>query len=325
MPSARFENRVLYSALEQTEGVDANPSSTTDGIQVLELEINVASEEVERELSVPWLGAKPVVYTAKRTTFSFGIEIAGSGTQNLAPAWGRYLQAAGFSQTLIANNATATDTIPWTGAAVVYSPISTGFPSLTMVGNHDGIRYAGLGCRATSLEFDFSVGEVPRMNFEFEGAYVNPADLALPSPTYALQSKPLTFAAGNTINASLDDFSPCIESTNINVNPEAVFRELVGCAKRTIITDRNVEVEITIERPETLSVKNYYTKIDANEPFRYGFTHGNTVGNRVAFNMPQAQFTHPEASESDGVLMHDFSGRALPVAPGNNELTIVTG
>lgn len=322
---ARFEPRVLYSALEATEGVDANPSSTADAIQVLDLEINVASEEVERELSVPWLGAKPVVYTQKRTTFSFGVEIAGSGTQNTAPAWARYLQAAGFSQTLVANNATATDAIPWTGAAVVFSPVSTGFASLTMVGNHDGIKYAGLGCRATSLEFDFSVSEIPRMNFEFEGAYVNPVDLALPTPTYTLQVPPLTFASGNTTNSILDDFSPCIMSASIKMNLESVFRELVGCARRTLITDRSVEVETSIERPTNLAEKNYYTKIDSDMPFRFAFVQGTTAGNRVAFNLPQCQFTHPEASEEDGVLMHDFSGRALPVAPGNNEMTIVTG
>lgn len=322
---ANFRNRVLYSALESTEGVNASPSATTDAIQVLDLEINVTSEEVERELSKPWLGANPVVYTQKRTTFSFGVEIAGSGTAATPPAWGRYLQAAGFSQTLVANNATATASIPWTGPAVVYSPVSTGFASLTMCGNHDGILYVALGCRATSVELDYNVSDIPRMNFEFEGAYLNPADLPLTSPTYTGQAKPLTFAAGNTVNATLDGFTPCIESINIDLGLESTFRELVGCAKRTLITERMVEVELAIERPNTLADKNFYTKIDADEPFPLGFTHGTVSGNRVATYLPNVQFTHPEADDSDGVLMHNMSGRALALAPGNNELTIVTG
>lgn len=322
---AVFRNRVLYSALETTEGQNASPSSTTDGIQVLDLEIGVTSEEVEREISTPWLGAKPVVYTQKRTTFSFGVEIAGSGTAATPPAWGRYLQAAGFAQTLVANNATATATIPWTGAAVVYSLVSTGFASLTMYGNHDGIAYGALGCRATSLEIDCETSEIPRLNFEFEGAYINPVDLALPSPTYTGQSKPLTFASGNTANATLDGYSPCIESLNIDLGLDSVFRELVGCAKRTLITDRSVELELTIERPQTLAEKNFYTKIDADETVPFGFTQGTVSGNRVAFYLPTCQFTHPEADDSDGVLMHTFNGRAVAVSPGNNELVIVTG
>jgi hypothetical protein len=322
---ATYRNRVLYSAIEATEGVNANPSATTDGIQVLDLEITVSSESVERELSKPWLGANPVVYTQKKTTFSFGVEVAGSGTAATPPAWGRYLQASGFSQTLVANNAAATATIPWTGAAVVYSPVSSGIISLTMVGNHDGIAYAAYGCRATSLEIEFSVSEIGRLNFEFEGAYVNPADLAFSTPTYTGQSKPLTFAAGNTTNATMDGYSPCIESVNIDLGLESVFRELVGCSKRTLITERLVELEVSIERPNLLADKNFYTKIDADEPFPFGFTQGTVSGNRVAFYQPNCQFTHPEADDSDGVLMHNFSGRALALSPGNNEMTIVTG
>lgn len=322
---ASFRNRMIFSAIEATEGVNANPSATTDGIQVLELEINVASEEVERELAKPYWGANPVVYTQKRTTFSFGVEIAGSGTAATPPAWARYLMAAGFSQTLVANNATATATIPWTGAAVVFSPVSSGVTSLTMKGNHDGIEYAALGCRATSVELDFSVSEIPRMNFEFEGAYVNPVDLPFTVPTYSGQAKPLTFAGGNTTGATMDGYSPCIESVNIDLGLESVFRELVGCSKRTLITERMVELEVSIERPNLLADKNFYTKIDADEPFPFGFVQGTASGNRVAFHLPSCQFGHPEADDSDGVLMHNFNGRALALAPGNNELTIVTG
>ena len=178
---ALFKNRTLSSAIEATEGVNVSPSLTTDAAVVLDLEIGVEADEVEREISVPWLGSNEVVYTRKQVTFSFSVEMSGSGTAGTAPAWGRFLQASGFSQTVVSST-------------VVYSPISTGFPSLTMIGNHDGNQFIGLGCRATSFEIECQVGEIPKFNFEFAGSYIAPTDVALPSPT----SMPPT-AIGRTI------------------------------------------------------------------------------------------------------------------------------
>lgn len=306
---ALFKNRTLSSAIEATEGVNVSPSLTTDAAVVLDLEIGVEADEVEREISVPWLGSNEVVYTRKQVTFSFSVEMSGSGTAGTAPAWGRFLQASGFSQTVVSST-------------VVYSPISTGFPSLTMIGNHDGNQFIGLGCRATSFEIECQVGEIPKFNFEFAGSYIAPTDVALPSPTYTGQAKPITFASGNTVNATLDSYGFCIEEFSLDLNLESNFRELVGCSKSTKISQRAVEGEILVERPDLLATKNLYTAIDAHTLVPLAFTHGTVAGNRVAISCPTLQLTYPEADDSDGILMHNYSFRAVPVSPGNNELTI---
>lgn len=306
---ALFKNRTLSSAIEATEGVNVSPSLTTDAAVVLDLEIGVEADEVEREISVPWLGSNEVVYTRKQVTFSFSVEMSGSGTAGTAPAWGRFVQASGFSQTVVSST-------------VVYSPISTGFPSLTMIGNHDGNQFIGLGCRATSFEIECQVGEIPKFNFEFAGAYIAPTDVALPSPTYTGQAKPITFASGNTVNATLDSYAFCIEEFSLDLNLESNFRELVGCSKSTKISQRAVEGEILVERPDLLATKNLYTAIDAHTLVPLAFTHGTVAGNRVAISCPTLQLTYPEADDSDGILMHNYSFRAVPVSPGNNELTI---
>ncbi len=306
---ALFKNRTLSSAIEATEGVNVSPSLTTDAAVVLDLEIGVEADEVEREISVPWLGSNDVVYTRKQVTFSFSVEMSGSGTAGTAPAWGRFVQASGFSQTVVSST-------------VVYSPISTGFPSLTMIGNHDGNQFIGLGCRATSFEIECQVGEIPRFNFEFAGAYLPPTDVALPSPTYTGQAKPITFASGNTVNATLDSYAFCIEEFSLDLNLESNFRELVGCSKSTKISQRAVEGEILVERPDLLATKNLFTAIDAHTLVPLAFTHGTVAGNRVAISCPTLQLTYPEADDSDGILMHNYSFRAVPVSPGNNELVI---
>lgn len=306
---ALFRNRTIASAIETTEGVNATPSLTTDAAVVLDLEITTEADDVEREISTPWLGAKPVIYTRKQAVFKFSVEMAGSGTAGTPPAWGRYVQAAGFSQSIV-------------NSTVVYSPISTGFPSLTIVGNHDGNQYIGMGCRATSMEIECSVGEIPKINFELAGAYVPPTDVALPTPTYTGQAEPITFAAGNTINALLDGYAFCFEEINIDLGLDSTFRELVGCAKRTVITERKVELDLSVERPQLLADKNLYTKIDLNQTMPLTFQQGIVAGNRVTVACPTVQLTHPEADDSDGVLMHKYKGTAIPVSPGNNEIII---
>lgn len=305
---ALSRNRLIAAKLETTEGIDATPDAATEAVQVLELEIAVDTDEVEREIAVPWLGSLPVVYSRRQMTFNFGVELAGSGTAGTAPAWGKFVQACGFSQTVV-------------GSTVVYSPISSGFPSLTMKGNQDGVQYVGLGCRG-SFEISCEVGEIPRIDFEFMGAYVSPADVALATPTYTNQAVPITFASGNTVDATLDGYAFCISEFSADLSNEMSYRELVGCAKSNKITERAVEGEIMVERPDTLALKNLYPKIEAHTTVPLAFTHGTVAGNRVTIEMPTLQLNFPEADDDDGILMHNYDFRAIPVAPGNNELKI---
>lgn len=305
---ALTRNRMIASKIEVTEGVNVTPSTTTDGATVLELEVGVDTDEVEREIAVPWLGAQKVVYSRRQATFNFDVEISGSGTAGTAPAWGRFIQACGFSETIV-------------GSTVVYSPISSGFPSLTMVANQDGVQYVGLGCRG-SFEINMEVGEIPTFSFEFMGAYVSPTDVVLPTPTYANQAEPLTFASGNTTDFLLDGYAFCMSEFSLDLSNEMSYRELVGCAKSNKITERAIEGEIMVERPNTLATKNLYPKIEAHTLVAAGFTHGTVGGNKVEFSLPTLQLTFPEADDDDGILMHNYNYRAVPVSPGNNELVI---
>lgn len=305
---ALTRNRVLVSKIETTEGVNVSPSATTDAAVVLDLEITVDTDEVERKIATPWLGNTKVVYSKRKVNFKFDIEVAGSGTAGTAPAWGRYLQACGFSQTTVTNTN-------------VYSPISSGFPSLTMVGNQDGVQYVGLGCRG-SVSYKAKVGEIPTWSFEFSGAYVSPTDVALPTPTYSNQAEPIHFASGNTTDFALDGFAFCMEEFSMDLKNELSYRELVGCAKSNKITQRAVEGEFMLERPDTLSIKNLYPKVEAHTLVAAAFTHGTVAGNKVKIELPTLQLAFPEGGDSDGILMHNYKYRAIPQSPGNNEVTI---
>lgn len=304
---ALLKNRLLFAKIETTEGSDASPSATTDACQVIDLEVGVDADDVEREISTPYLGAKPVVLTKRQTTFKFDVEIAGSGTAGTAPAWGPYVQGCGFAEVI-------------SGGTVVYSPISTGFPSLTIYANMDGVLHKSTGCRG-SFEIAFEVGEIPKFSFEMMGSYLSPIDQALPTPSFANQAIPVHFASGNA-NGTLDLFPFCFSEVNFDLSNEMSYRELVNCAKSNKITDRQVEGEILIERPDTLAIKNLYPKVEAHTLVPFTMTHGTTAGNKVKIDAPNLQLYFPEQDDDDGILMANYSVKAIPSSAGNDELTI---
>lgn len=304
---ALLRNRLICAKKETTEGTDANPSGTTEACQVIDLEASVDADEVEREISTPYLGAKDVVLTQRQRTFKFDVEVAGSGTAGTPPAWGPYVQACGFSETIVNNT-------------VVYSPISTGFPSLTIYAFFDGILHKATGCRGT-FEINFEADEIPKFSFELMGSYLTPVDMSLPVPVYAGQAKPLAFSADNA-TASLDGFAACFSQVSFDMKVETKYRDLVGCAKSTRITDRQVEGEITIERPDTLAIKNFYPKIEAHTLMPFTMTHGKTSGNKVTISTPNTQLLFPEQDDDDGILMENFKTKVIPSSAGNDELTI---
>lgn len=303
---ASNKNRAIIAKIETTEGVDATPV-VTDVVTVLDLEAGVDTDDYEREVSVPWFGANKVVYTRRQATFSFSVEMSASGTAGTAPAWGKFIRACGFSEAIA-------------GGVVTYSPVSSGFSSITLKANNDGIEYVGLGCRGT-FEIQCKVGEVPRFNFEFSGAYVRPTDVAFGAYVYANQAEPIHFASGNT-TLSLDSYAFCAKELSIDLSNELTYRELVNCAKTNKITNRQVEGEIMVERPDLLATKSLYSAIEGHTLVPFTMTHGTTAGNRVVIAMPTLQLTFPEQDDSDGILMDNYEFRAVPVSPGNNEITI---
>jgi hypothetical protein len=305
---ALTRRRALIAKEEATEGVNASPSGVNDGIIVRDLEISVDSDDVEREIATPWLGANKVIYTKRQAVFNFDVEIAGSGTAGTPPAWGRLVKACGFSETIVNNT-------------VVYSPVSSGFSSLTIAGNQDGIQYIGLGSRG-SFEINFEQAEVGLFSFEFMGAYVTPADVVLPTPTYANQAEPLHFASGNTTNFLLDGYAFCLGGFSLDLGNEMTFRDLPNCAKRNVVTQRVVEGEIMVERPDTLAVKNLYPKIEAHTTVATSFSQGTTGGNIIDFSLPSIQLSFPENDDDDGILMQNYAFRGIPTGSGNNEIVI---
>jgi hypothetical protein len=189
-------------------------------------------------------------------------------------------------------------------ANVRYRPVSTGFESATIYFNNDGILHKATGCRGT-----FSI-------------YNAPTDTAAPATTYSDQATPLIFKAGSTSAVSVLGYADCcLMSVNLDIANEIVYRELVGCTKQVLITNRAPAGEVVIEAP-TIAAKDYFSIANNDTTGLLTFMHGTTAGNQVTMLAPIVDILNPTYSDSDGIQMLNLPYVAIPSSAGNDELTL---
>ena len=103
--------RLLMAKVEATYGVDPIPTAQADAllmsnISVSPMEMNTA----ERNNIKAYMGNNPSVLAAIYATVGFDIEVAGSGTAGVAPAYDELLRGCGLSATTLAAVVTGTAT-----------------------------------------------------------------------------------------------------------------------------------------------------------------------------------------------------------------------
>lgn len=97
-------NAVLLAKIEGTEGLDAEPTGTSNAVLVSELSIQpLAGSELDLAYIRPYMGISPSIRVEDYVTASFTVDFAGVATAGTAPAWGPLLRACGFAETLVAS------------------------------------------------------------------------------------------------------------------------------------------------------------------------------------------------------------------------------
>jgi hypothetical protein len=300
--------RLILAKTEATYGTNSSPAGT-DAVLVRNLEITpLESDVVTRDLIRPYYGNSDALLANPRVRISCEVEMAGSGTAGTAPRFGPLLLACGTAATTVAST------------SVTYAPVSSAFSSCTILYNVDGVQHVLTGCRGT-FTMNCQLGQIPTLQFEMTGIYNAPTDTAQPAVTYAAQATPLIFRDGNTSAFSFMSYSGCLMSVDFNLANDIVYRELIGCTKEVLVTDRKPAGTVMIEAV-TLATKNYFTDALGTTTGNLTFLHGTTAGNRVTFSSPQSDVTQPTYSESDGVQMLSIPYVALPTTAGNNEFSL---
>jgi hypothetical protein len=301
--------RLILAKAEATYGTDSTPAGA-DAVLVRGLEITpLEADVVSRELIRPYLGNSEQLLANTRVGITFEVELAGSGTAGTAPRFGSLLKACGFSETVVATT------------SVTYAPVSSSFSSATIYFNNDGVLHKATGCRGT-FTMTCNLNEIPVISFTMTGIYNAPTDTVAPAATYTAQATPVIFKEGNTSNFSLLSYAGCLMNVSFDVANEVVHRELIGCTRQVLITNRAPAGEVVIEAP-TIAQKDYFTIANNNTTGSLTFTHGTTAGNIVAFTAQKVDLTNPSYSDSDGIQMLNLPYVAIPTSAGNDEVSLV--
>ena len=302
--------RVILLELESSYGTDPTPTGA-DAILVSDLSITPqASDAIPRDLIRPYLGSSRQLLANTRVECSFSVELAGSTAAGTAPRVGKALRACGFSETVAANT------------SVTYAPVSGSFESATIYYNVDGVLHKTTGCRG-SWALEASVGEIPKLNFAFQGIYVAPTDAALPTVSYGAQATPLIFKNGNTTGFQLLSYAGALSSVNFDAGVTTQYMELVGGTKEVLITDRNSTGSVTLEAV-TVATKDYFAAALTDVSLgNLTFTHGTAAGNIVQFASTKIDIGDVSYTELNGVVMAEIPVTACPSTSGNDEFTLV--
>ena len=304
-----LRKRLILIETESVYGTDPTPTGA-DAVLVRDLNITPQqSDVVSRDLIRPYLGASEQLLANTRVECTFSVELAGSGTAGTAPQYGKALLACGLSETVSA------------GVSVTYAPVSSSFGSVTIHYNIDGVRHKVTGCRGTFV-INANVGEIPTIDFTFTGIYNAPDDSALPSVTYANQATPLVFKNGNTDTFALLSYAGCLQSVTFDVGNTLVYRELIGCTKEVLMTDRAANGTVVLEAV-TMATKDYFTAALTDGTLgNLTFQHGTTAGNIVDFASTRIDIGDVSYGDQDGIAMLNIPYTAIPSTAGNDEFSL---
>lgn len=136
-----FKKKAILLGLEPLYGQGVALTGAANALQALDLSITpMEGEELQREISQPYLGGKPKLLVGTHVVVEFGVELAGSGSAGVVPAFGAALRACGFAETIITGANTIGSTLTATGTPAGVWTYTKGTP------------YAGTADRTVTLE-----------------------------------------------------------------------------------------------------------------------------------------------------------------------------
>lgn len=298
--------RTILAKIETTYGVDPTPTGSANAILVRNLNVTPLNAEIaSRDLVRPYMGNSEQLIASKHVQLDFEVELAGSGIAGTAPAYAPLLKACGFAEADGASD-------------VVYTPKSTGFDSVTVYFNIDGVLHKITGARG-NLEISINARAIPFMKFTFTGIYNAPTDAAVPSVDYSAFQTPLAANTSNTTGFEFYSFAGVLESLSLNIGNAVNYRSLIG-SESVIMTDRQVTGTAVFEAP-TITSKDFFAAALASTLGSLSITHGTAAGNKFKIDSTRIDIANPTYTDNNGIHMLSVPFVAVPSSAGNDEIS----
>lgn len=298
---------------EAVYGTDAAPTPAANAVVTRNFTAEpIIVDQLERKLDLPSRGRRKSAPTNRRTSFSYELELAGSGAAGTAAAFMEHLECCGMDPPVLVAGASAAMTFAGPGAA-----LSGGTCHHWMGGQ----RVRSLGSRGT-FGLDFTAGQVPFAKIDMQGLL--PPSPAVDAtavggvPDYDRWLEPLEVNTANT-DFLLDGYAAVLKQLTLDANAEVKARNLVG-SNYIQFVDYAMTGRVVCEAPD-LASKNYFTALDVGTEIAAQLIHGTVAGNIVQLDAAQLQILKIARTEEDGVMMLDMTV-GLNIDAGQDDLLI---
>lgn len=307
---------LILAKVETAYGVDATPTPMADAILVSKPEIEIQGSAKTRDVVLPHYGKLSPINVGEGIKISFGAEVRGSGIAGTAPRISALLRACNMTMTTNA------------GVSNVFTPNSAqDGESVTIYFYRDGILHKALGCVGT-FKLACKANEIATFSFELTGLYAgtHASDTAFPSSvTYdAITVVPPIFRSASFNLWGIGSNNVKIENLNIDIGNVISKRPNANSAtgvERYFVSGREAKGDCD---PEVISLATYnpWALWDTTTPGVITATIGNTAGNRLVIDVPNAVKDMPKYGEREAIQTYAISFSAHPTSSGNDEITL---
>lgn len=303
-----WREKVMVLGIEPSYGVDAGPTAAQNAILATDVRhMPMEGADTSRNLDTPHMGAQPTLPTELHSKFTFNVELVGSGTLGVAPAWGPLARACGLAEVIVADT------------SVTYNPVSTAHESATIWLNIGGTVYRSRGVRGTA-KVTVNAQGIPVIAFELTGLFVQPIAAPPQAPTLTAWKDPVVATSANTPVFTIAGTSLAMRSFELDLACQVERRFLIG-SEGIRITDRSEVITTTVEAVP-LATLNPFALAASAATVPVLLTHGTDSKTRVNIAIPKAQMQRVTSLDNaQGIKEWPLRLVPLPTS-GNDQFTI---
>lgn len=306
-----FKRAAVGAKVEGTEGSPETLVAADYDLEVENISIGPDLPFFAKEAVSPSLSKfKGTSGGPRLCRIGFEVEVRGSGTPATPPSYGVLFRGCALAENI-------------GGSEVDYDPVSTGFETITLAVNTDGVKWQIYGAMGTLRLTEVS-GEPGKWAFEFLGVFVGPVDEAMPVvPSYDDQDPEAFVGAIATVGGD-SFFFKTMEFDLANVLSPREKPSAVGGVFSVRVTDRVPTMSIDPEM-DNVATEDFFGDLLAMTEQAVQVIHGGTAGNIVEVNAPAFQYEGLEPVDRDGFVVLNATGRLnRNTAAGDDEFNIET-
>lgn len=299
----------LLAKNEASYGADALPTGALNAMVAHDYTLTpLGGEEVEDEELLPYFGHQGAALVGDFTQIEYSIRLGGSGTAGVAPAYGPILRSAGLAEVVTAT--TKTD----------YTPVSSGFESLSAYMNQDGALHKLLG-GFSNIVFEWNAKQRPRLRATTRGLYSPVTAAALPTVDRSRFRKAIICSKTNTPTLTLHGTPIVAQSVSIDLANKIDKIDWVN-DEEFDVTGRKIVGTIVV-KAQDIATKDWFAAAKAETLGALSIVHGTVAGSIVELSAPNVQVGRPTQGDNNGTLTYSLPLMLTAQAAGTDfKLTV---